>query len=200
MWVKISLRMEVIERVLANTPESFDEENSSESPRKYVFMRDKHGIYITERNIKGLFKEIASMLGIRKLKNIIAHGVFVEAIPPSLHKNPKKIYFVRDSKPIKKPDKVIKRGGRVMTLRGPRSIIKEMEAIEAPAELHFNIKIPWPIYESYFNRKIEYNGREMTVLSLFMMMAQEVGILGDRSLGEGKIKISHRKVVEEEGT
>lgn len=171
-----------------------DEETLVEKVVQSFF--DDEGLYIRERNIKGLLKECGRMLNIRGYREAINHGVFVK---------PEKIYYTADGDKIKQADTVVESGIRVTgprvsvsgarryakllyIPRGPRSALKIAEGISNP-ELRFQV---WIIPSVARRRFPEKKFKEM------LGYGQEIGLQGDRSMGEGKFDVEVEKISKEE--
>jgi len=136
-----------------------------------VFLRDGKGIYLRERNVKGLLKEVAKVLGKRTYFEYIRHGMYVEE---------DRIYLKRDGKHVEKPDGTEARGISVVTMRGPRSALKEAEYLEPPVEIEFTLEII-----PYVLRRM--GGAEG--LREMLEIGGKIGLCGDRSLGMGRFEV-----------
>ena len=140
---------------------------------KCAFLRDEKGLYMRPRNIKGLLKESLAVIGKRGAE-LIRHGV---------HPYPEKIYFLRKAdgkyETIKKPDGEDIIPMSVITLRGPRSAVRTDEYIEKPTVMFF-VKAT-----EYVLRRL--GGAEG--LKTLFEVGQEIGMMGRRSLGEGKYNL-----------
>lgn len=209
LFVKYLVKLKVRDRVLANLPTDFkalkyiakaqlEKEGRSGTTRDIAervqeleeelpwgeeevvqsFLRDREGMFIRERNIKGLLKECARVCRIRGYREAINHGVFVK---------PEKIYFRRNGKSITKVDGRKETGIRVSGPRGPRSALKIAEYINQP-ELEFQIWVAGPISRSKLPG---------TVIREMLEYAQEIGLLGDRALGEGKFDVVESQRIKE---
>ena len=195
-YVKWFVRIGIREKVLANFPDNLnalkmavlmtkkkeklsDEEaealaeemmedyNGEEGTGKCVFLKDENGIYIRPRHIKGLMKEVLlKCMNVRGARDYINHGV---------HVKPEKIYFTRNGEIIKQADGEETIPISVMTRKGRRNSISIAEAIYAPAELSFYLLIPKTLARGKFTDE---------VMIKIWLYAQDVGILGKRSLGE----------------
>ena len=109
------------------------------------------------------------MLGKRILEPI-RHGVYVI---------PEKIYLTRGGKPVKEADGVDVKCGKVGTIRGSRSIVREAEYLE-DVEAEFRVEVI-----PYVLRRL---GGGEGLRELFEY-GQRIGLGGDRSLGEGKFEL-----------
>lgn len=141
-----------------------------------IFLRNKKGIYITPRNIKGWLKEVFKTLKIRGYREAVNHGVFVE---------PDRIYFMRNGSVIKEADEELVRPIQVIGPRGPRSSIKVAEVINAPCVFTFDIRIVDVIARGLLTKE---------VMKRFAELAEWVGFLGDRSLQEGGVKVTLKEI------
>jgi len=210
VWKKYDVVIRVRNRLVANLPTSFGalkhvakkqlieegeetpteeqieeraEELESELPTEtteevlLAFRRDQEGLYIVEGNIKGLLKDVGRVMRIRGYRDAINHGVFVK---------PEKIYLTRNGEPIKEADGVFKKGMRVMSPRGARSVLKNAEYATKP-ELRFQLWIAKPVARRLFTQK---------VLEDMWTLAEEVGLGGDRALGEGKFDVEVKLIPE----
>lgn len=208
-YVKYSVKLTIRDRVLANVPTDFgafkyiakaqlekegktptpeeidervkeiskdmqvDEETVVEKVVQSFF--DDEGLYVRERNIKGLLKECGRMLNIRGYREAINHGVFVK---------PEKIYYTSGGEKIIRAECVVESGIRVTGPRGPRSALKIAEGLNNP-ELRFQV---WIIPSIARRRFPEKKFREM------WGYGQEIGLQGDRSMGEGKFDVNVEKI------
>jgi len=204
LWKKFGVDIEVRDKLIANLPTSFGalkyvakrqlieeeekvteeaieeraEQLESELPEPeseseevlLAFQRDDYGLFIEERNIKGLLKECAKTLKIRGARDAINHGVFIK---------PERIYLKRDDKVLKQADGIIRKGMRVIGPRGQRVFVKQAEYVSRP-ELSFTVLIVKSVAE-----RILTDSRLKEIWEL----AQENGLLGDRSVGEGKFDV-----------
>jgi len=142
-----------------------------------AFRKDEEGLYLVEGNIKGLLKDVGRVMRLRGYRDAINHGVFVK---------PEKIYLTRNEKPIKEADGVFTKGMRVMSPRGARSVLKNAEYVNKP-ELHFQLWIAQPVARRLFTQK---------VLEDMWTLAEEIGLCGDRALGEGKFDVEVKPIRE----
>ncbi len=143
-----------------------------ETTGKCIFLKDEKGIYIRPRHIKGMLKEVVlRCMNMRGGRDYINHAI---------HVTPDKIYLMRNGEVIKQPDKVEAYPISVMTRQGRRSSVKVMEVLYPPVEAEFWIWIPKELARSKFTEE---------VMKKMMIYASEVGLLGERSLGEGKFDI-----------
>jgi len=202
LWRKFEVNIKVRDKLIANLPTSFGalkyvakrqlieeeetvteeaieeraEQLESELPESeseevlLAFRRDNYGLFITESNIKGLLKECARTLKIRGARDAINHGVFI---------TPEKIYLKREGKVLKQADGIIRKGMRVIGPRGQRVFVKQAEYVSRP-ELSFTVLIVKSVAE-----RILTDSRLKEIWEL----AQENGLLGDRSVGEGKFDV-----------
>lgn len=174
----INLIREIARRAEACGEEAVDAEEVSEAVEggaaQLSFLRDSVGIYLVERNIKGLMKETARMTG-RRISELVRHGLTVlQEYNGSLVD---KLYLRRgDGSVVSSADGVITRVGRVVTMRGVRTIVKEAEYLE-------NVVLPFVLKViPYIDKRL---GGENGIREIFEY-GETIGIGGDRSLGEGK--------------
>jgi len=215
VWKKYDVVIRVRDRLVANLPTSFGalkhvakrqlleegkeklteedvelraEELEAELPVEaeevlLAFRRDEKGLYLVEGNIKGLLKDVGRIMRLRGYRDAINHGVFVK---------PERIYLLRreepegEAKPIKEADGVFRKGMRVISPRGARSVLKNAEYVTKP-ELHFQLWIVQPVARRLFTERVV---EEMWTL------AEEVGLMGDRALGEGKFDAKVKPIQE----
>jgi hypothetical protein len=86
-----------------------------------VFHKDPNGLFIFEYHIKGFFKEAsAATTRIPACKSKIDKWLFVA---------PRRIYFERDGACIPKPEDVLERPIRMMTMQGPRTSVKRSDML-----------------------------------------------------------------------
>lgn len=100
-----------------------------------VFHKDEKGIFLYEYHIKGFLKEAATSItgkDITAVKSKIDRWLFIA---------PRRLYLLRDGKPITKADGVLERPIRAMTMQGPRTCLKRSDMIRLGAQLSFQIKI-----------------------------------------------------------
>jgi len=177
---EIELRAGELEAELPEVPEEGEEKKEEVV---LVFRRDENGLYLVEGNIKGLLKDVGRMIRLRGYRDAINHGVFVK---------PEKIYLLRreepegEAKPIKEADGIYRKGMRVMSPKGARSVIKNAEYVIKP-ELRFQLWIAQPIARRLFTER---------VVEDMWALAEEVGLLGDRALGEGKFDAQVKPIQE----
>ncbi|MEM0368439.1 MAG: hypothetical protein QXN57_03250 [Desulfurococcaceae archaeon] len=197
-YICFRFECDVVERVLGNLPdqkalvkylvEKDAETNQDELEEDIaagngegimIFPKDERGIYIRERQIKGWFKETLERLSkrwkLRGFKQIIAHDCKII---------PQKIYFTRNGEIIQQPDGILTIPIRVLTPKGARSAVKRMEYISAPASFSFDMYIdPVSFYELFSVER--WTARWQT----FITRLGDIGILGDRGLGEGRLNL-----------
>jgi len=147
-----------------------------------TFKKDNKGMYIEERQIKGLLREAAFVLRLtakRGLRDTIAHGVFTE---------PDKIYLSRDfGEILLVPDGAIETPIHVMTAQGPRSSLKRQDYAEH-AEIEFVLKVGGP-------PRGEQTITEKNLEELWEH-AQDIGLGASRSQGYGKFNVEWYEIVE----
>lgn len=114
-----------------------------------TFKVDTTGLYIENRQVKAMFKESANILRdmlvkadkrakgegksrFTNLKSKLAERLFVEE---------EKIYLFRNDKPIAKPDGSEERAIHVITAMGPRTALKRVDYVQAPATIKFNLRL-----------------------------------------------------------
>jgi len=213
VWKKYDVVIRVRDRLMANLPTSFGalkhiakrqlleekkepteeeielraeellgelpEETAEEKPEVVLlaFQRDQNGLYLMERNIKGLLKEAGRRLHIRGCRDAINHGVFVK---------PEKIYLTRNGKPITHADGIIKTGIRGIVKRQIITALKRAEYVTKP-ELRFQLWIVKSEARRLFTEK---------TLEEMWNLAEEIGLAGDRALGEGKFYVEVKPIPE----
>jgi hypothetical protein len=148
-----------------------------------VFQKDEKGLFMEERHIKGMLKEFASLVGYNKkwpqnrVKSFIAHNISVM---------PRRIYFMRNGEIVKEPDGWVIRTAKVLGAKGPRNVVKGMFYIEKP-EIEFELIVNIPSLE-------EPVIDDEKLVEMFKR-GEENGILGDRTLGEGKFDVVYIKKI-----
>jgi len=141
-----------------------------------IFLRDEKGIYITPRNVKGWLKEALKTLGVRGYREAVNHGVFV---------TPRRIYIMRNGEAIKQPDGEETKPIQVIGMRGPRSSIKVSEVIRAPAWFEFEVAVV---------ERLDRGVLTKSVMEKAFRLGGEIGFLGDRSLQEGQVEVTFRRL------
>lgn len=165
---------------------------------KTTFKHDDKGVFIEGRQLKAAFKESANILrdlliktetkgakgeakgdakGEAKtngrsrfvnLKSKLAERLYVEG---------EKVYLTRDGKPIEKPDGSEQKAIHVITAQGPRSALKVIDYVAAPAQLSFVIRY---VNDGVIDRDL--------VDTLLEHMSWN-GIGSDRSQGNGMFNV-----------
>ena len=187
----------VKEEMLEDTALAREEAEEEERPPTaglLVLPRDEYGIYVRgNRHVKGLLKEAIRMLGIRGATEVIRHAVDV------IGDIEDRIYLRRGGRVIKEPDGLLRRGIKAMTMRGPRASIKLEEFVESkpgqPIELEFCVRILGTQWGRRGRRKAPLD--EETWNNIWEV-AQVIGLLGERSLGEGQFMVVEIKEITEE--
>lgn len=124
-------------------PEEAGEEVATLTEREVtgwsVFHSDDKGLFVFDYHIRGFLKEAARNItgtkgdaGITALVSKVDRFVFV---------SPRRLYFRRDGKIIKKADGVAERPLRAMTMQGPRVSLKRSDMLNAGVDITFQIQI-----------------------------------------------------------
>lgn len=144
------------------------------------FKCDDKGIYIEDRNVRGMFKEAASVLEINRgkgsvqIKQVLQHGFFIK--PAHIH------LFRENSKElIQEPDGYEERAIQIIGPKGPRTALKRYDYVER-AEIQFQVLIAKP----FSGEKSQITEDMMTHM---IKLGQEVGTGADRSQQMGKFDI-----------
>lgn len=102
-----------------------------------TFKRDEEGIYYEARcvraHLKDCAQQLAGILNIRGLKAKVANRVYVEPERLRLTKS--------DGSPVKEIDGTETRMIHVITRRGPRNDVKQVDYISPPCRLTFSLKV-----------------------------------------------------------
>lgn len=140
------------------------------------FQEDAHGLFIDTNNVKAMFKQGGSMLGLfmkkRGTKQIMCEGMEVK----SLADGGVRLYLDRTE-----PDGYIEKPIHVMTAQGPRTAIKRADFLE-DIKLSFEV---WVLTTS--SSEVRHVGRAELVRVL--TFSQENGLGADRSQGAGKFDV-----------
>lgn len=114
----------------AKLPEELEKENLS------VFLRDDGALCLSDYVIKGFLKEAMSAMklecGVLAATSKIDNFILV---------TPAYLRFTRGGEEIKKPDFVLERPLRAMTMQGPRVTVSASEAINPGWELEFELTL-----------------------------------------------------------
>lgn len=151
------------------------------------FKQDDLGYYIETRQVKALFRESATMLGITKKKRgsrqVLQHGFEVRG-----HDGGSKIYLKTDGDEdlnIKREERAI----HVMTPQGPRSAIKRCDYAT-------NAALEWEVW-ILRTAKAETRHIGCAELELMLTHAQENGLGSNRSQGSGKFDVTRFDIIHE---
>lgn len=135
----------------------------------------ENGIYVETRQIKAMFKECATVLGITKnklgSKQIFQHAFFVDAIDGG-----KRVYVGKD-----KPDGVEEGPIHVMTAQGPRTALKRVDYVQ-DVELEFYVRV----LKTAAQEKRHIGEDDMKQM---LALAQDNGFGADRSQGNGTFNV-----------
>lgn len=137
-----------------------------------AFLRDEEGLYLRERNIRGLLKETATVLK-KRIHEQLRHGMWVE---------PDHIHIKRGGEPVKASDGIITEGMKVWPTRGA---VKESEYVD-------NVEIEFTAW--FVPQVLRTIGGAEVVDELFRY-GQKVGLGGGRSLGEGRYRLRKCKPI-----
>jgi hypothetical protein len=152
-----------------------------------TFKRDETGLYIEGRQVKALFKESANILRELLIKSEKKGAKGKEAgngsksrftnfkakLAERLFVEEEKIYFLRDDQPVTEPDGSEERGIHVMTAQGPRTALKRVDYVAAPATITFHVR--W-LPDGVIDREI---------IELLLEHGSMNGLGADRSQGSG---------------
>lgn len=114
--------------------------------------KDEEGLFIYDFMVRGFFKAAAQALKpqseVKAYKSHIDQQLFVF---------PRRIHFLKNEKPISKPDGILERPLRAMTQQGPRVALAKSDFVNAGATLEFKlVLLPGPVKESHLKSWIEY--------------------------------------------
>ncbi len=166
IWLRVrhkgqSIRQEEIERI----DKAVGADDSTESRSWTVFMQDKNGLFLEEKNIKGLLKEAARLLRRPSFRDLINHGVWIR---------PQKLYLLRNGRPIPIPDGHMERPLQVGRTSGPTAALKREDYV-TEASLKFHLFV----VAVALNEEIEN----------LLKIGEEIGLGASRSLGFGKFDV-----------
>lgn len=100
-----------------------------------VFHRDESGLFVFDYHARGHLKEAARAItgkGISAIGSKIDRWLFVR---------PRRIYLHRDGQTLGKPDGVMERPIRAMTMQGPRTSLKRSDFVAAGTEAEFSLLV-----------------------------------------------------------
>lgn len=150
------------------------------------FAADGKGLFVFARNIKAMFKENMSVLGIVKAKRgskqVLQHGFEIKAVG-LYQERPDRIYLGRGD-----PDGTDERAIHVMTPQGPRAALKRSDYV-VKAELEFEV---WVLA----THAAETRHIGEAELRAALTLGQENGLGADRSQGHGKFDVAEFEVVQ----
>ncbi len=143
------------------------------------FKQDSVGVYIEDRNIKGLLKQAARALEMSK-KKVDKEHVYIPAVLKKVSDNllvePRKIYPTRNLKKFQSPDGSEERAVHAMTAQGPRTGLKRSDYLD-DVELEFFLS---PSHADLTQRVLH---------SLVEYASFYLGIGSDVSQGDGKFQL-----------
>lgn len=116
------------------------------------FHKDDTGLFLYDYQIRGFFKESGQATKhIHSVKNVstkVDRWLFVR---------PRRIYLVRQAKPIKEPESVLERPIRAMTIRGPRTSLVRSDCVNPGARLICTLDIlSEELSEKFLRTCLEY--------------------------------------------
>jgi hypothetical protein len=186
-------RAKLAEKTVQELPEQAEEAAKS---MWTTFKRNSAGaVYIEGRNVKAMFKEAANVLrevlikDERAGKKAAGEGKEGKAEAKSRYTNLKsklaerlfieqdEIPMLRDGKAIEKPDGNEERAIHVMTAMGPRSALKRVDFVNAPAVLKFSLR--------YLNDGVV----DVELIKTLLEYAAWNGMGADRSQGNGLFEL-----------
>lgn len=157
---KIDVRINFVESILGSAPADPDiftrfvsakapapwqqvEENDTIPERTQdtgatVFHSDEKGLFLFDYHLKGFLKEAGNVLKadddikIKNLRSKIDNYVFIK---------PRRIYLLRDGKPVQEEDEVLERPLRGMTARGERVSLAKSEVVHPPVYIEATIEV-----------------------------------------------------------
>lgn len=157
---KINVRINFIESILGSAPADPDiftrfvsarapspwlqaEENDTIPERTQdtgatVFHCDDKGLFLYDYHIKGFLKEAGNVLKntdgikIKNLRSKIDNYVFIR---------PRRIYLMRNGKPIQEEDEILERPLRGMTARGERVSLVKSEVVHTPCYIECTVEV-----------------------------------------------------------
>ena len=152
------------------------------------FASDDVGIFLHTRNVKAMFRESSTLLGItqkkRGSKQIIQHGFEVKGCVvknSKLATSESHVYFMKDDNILAVPDGSEEGPIHVMTAQGPRTALKRQDFVEE-AMLAFDV---W-ILKTESAEKRHLGEKD---LHHMLTHAQENGLGASRSQGNGKFDV-----------
>jgi hypothetical protein len=132
---------EMTERMQAEDLADVGELDEDFEAGETVFRRDDTGLYLRDFMLKGALKEATQRLGYYQALKRNADGMGLRShVQTGLYVIPRKLYLLRDDKPITEPDGSDEAQGRVPTPKGPKSILRKSEYVEH-AVVEFQIKM-----------------------------------------------------------
>lgn len=150
---------------------------------------------LEERQVKAMLKECGTTLDyfrlIRGFRQLVQHGVFVE---------PAFIPLMRNGGMVTEPDGFEDRVVHVMTAQGPRSAIKRVDYLRAPAHVEFDVLVAEPNKAVHWAQARSQSKKKESGQALpdnweeawqqMWRLAQELGLGANRSQGVGKFNVT----------
>jgi hypothetical protein len=152
-------------------------------------------LVLEERQVKAMLKECGTTLDyfrlIRGFRQLVQHGVFVE---------PAFIPLMRNAGTVTEPDGFEDRVVHVMTAQGPRSAIKRVDYLRAPAHVEFDVLVAEPNKAVHWAQARSQSKKKESGQALpdnweeawqqMWRLAQELGLGANRSQGVGKFNVT----------
>ena len=165
------------ERMRAEDAEDVGELDESVEAGETVFRRDETGLFLREFMLKSACKEATQRLGYYQKLKRNADGMGLRShVQTGLYFLPRKLYLLRDDKPVTEPDGTDEAQGRVPTPKGPKSILRKSEYVER-AVIDFEIKM------------LPFRGFGYGELCRVFALVCEIGVGAWRAREEGKLEL-----------
>jgi len=144
-----------------NPEENQDLAQPSEDKVWRGFLSNIQGIYLMDYQVKGYFKEAASILskgfpGFRKSGDPLGVATIKGRMDNCLFIDPRRLYFG-----LKEPDGILERPLRAETLQGKRTALARSDMVKEGRTLSFEIRtlVQSPIEEKHVRLWLEYGER-----------------------------------------
>jgi hypothetical protein len=131
-----------------------------------TFESDKEGLFIEERNVKGMLRDAGLMSKVGK------HSGFPDIVRNGIFTKPEKIHLKRNGSTLKKPDGYIDRVAHPKVRCRTRGVLKRLDFVRQPT-IDFEL---WVASVTLSDEEVR---------SLFLQ-GQEVGLGASRTQGFGK--------------
>jgi hypothetical protein len=180
-----SIAVEMAERMAAEDREEAGELDEETEAGETMFRRDETGLHLRDFMLKGAYKEATQRLGYyQKLKRNVDGMGLRSWQQTGFYIIPRKLYLLRDGKPITEADGSDEAQGRVPTPKGPKSILRKSEYVEH-ASIAFQIKM------------LPFRGFGEPELRRVLELVCEIGCGAWRSREEGKMDVLSFEAIDE---